>query len=422
MRTDVAEKKNRAAEGWMDRMEQAIEHVRKGGMVLVRDNEGRENEGDLVCAAELVTPETIAFMAVRGRGLICQSITEETARRLQLPPQAPINRESNSTAFTVSVDAADGITTGISAADRARTASILANPDAEPGELVRPGHLFPIVAKPRGVFERQGHTEASVDLARLAGLAPSGIICEILNDDGTMARGEELEELALGWDMPLVTVEEILAYRDAVGDIPLEATAPTRLPTAEGTFEMRVFKSGDPAAEELAVLEHRGRHDAEGQAPLVRLHSECFTGESLGSERCDCGPQLEIAMREIAREGGAIVYLRQEGRGIGLFEKIRAYALQDGGMDTLEANLALGHQGDQRRYGAAARVLRERGYDRVRIMTNNPEKVAALRRAGIEVIERIPIYAGHGDENAFYMETKYKRMGHIAPERSSSDE
>lgn len=417
MHTEIAEPKTRVREQWFLEVEQAVERIRKGGMILVRDNEGRENEGDLVCAAELVTPEMIAFMAVHARGLICQSITASAARRLELPAQAPVNTESNSTAFTVSVDAAEGITTGISAADRARTAAILADPEAQPAQLVRPGHLFPIVAREGGVFERQGHTEASVDLARLAGLAPSGIICEVLNDDGTMARGEELEELSSRWGMPLITVEQILAYRDALGDVPLEESSPARLPTEHGTFEMRVYRSADPETAELALLEHSGSDEHEEHLPLVRLHSECLTGEALHSERCDCGAQLDRAMERIAAEGGAIVYLRQEGRGIGLFEKIRAYALQDRGMDTLEANLALGHQGDHRRYGAAARILKERGYTRVRVMTNNPEKITALSRIGIEVVERVPLHVGHGEGNAFYLETKYQRMGHIAPEK-----
>lgn len=414
------------------RVEQAIGRIRSGGLILVRDDEGRENEGDLVCAAELATPESVAFMAVYARGLICQTITRETAERLNLPPQAARNEESNSTAFTVSVDAADGITTGISAYDRYVAARILANPESRPEELVRPGHLFPIVAKAGGVFQRKGHTEASVDLARLAGLQPSGLICEVLKDDGTMARGPELEALAREWNMPLITVEEIIAYRDAIGDVELTESTPAILPTPFGEFTMRVFRGSDPSSRELALLEHDGRtggstralsprqsgaQPQRERAPIVRLHSECLTGEALHSERCDCGAQLDEAMRRVAEEGGALVYLRQEGRGIGLFEKVKAYTLQDRGMDTLEANLALGHDGDQRRFGSAAAALKRAGYTRVRLLTNNPEKVAALERAGIEVAERLPLHVGHNETNRFYLTTKFERMGHLAPQR-----
>ncbi len=420
------DKRRRTDEGLdrLARVERAIEQIRRGGLILVRDDEGRENEGDLVGAAELATEEMLAFMAVKARGLICQSITEETARRLNLPPQAERNEESNATAFTVSVDAAEGITTGISAGDRCMTARILANPESAPEQLVRPGHLFPIVAKEGGVFERQGHTEASVDLARLAGLQPSGLICEVLKDDGTMARGPELEELAGEWDVPLISVEELLAYRDAIGDVDVRSTTSAQLPTPFGDFTLRVYHGSDPSSEELALLEHPGPQETgttkqsrpTAPAPVVRLHSECLTGEAFHSSRCDCGAQLDEAMRRIADEGGAVVYLRQEGRGIGLFEKVRAYTLQDRGMDTLEANLALGHGADERRFGTAAAVLKAAGYTRVRLLTNNPDKVDALERAGIEVVERLPLHVGQTDSNRFYLTTKFERMGHLAPE------
>lgn len=399
------------------KVEHAVERIRSGGLILVRDDEGRENEGDLVCAAELATPESVAFMAVHARGLVCQTITESIASRLNLPPQSAINQESNATAFTVSVDAAEGITTGISAQDRCVTARIVASPDSRPEELVRPGHLFPIVAKAGGVFQRKGHTEASVDLARLAGLRPSGLICEVLKDDGTMARGPELEALAEEWEMPLITVEDIIAYRDAIGDVELEESTPAFLPTQFGEFTLRVFHSSDPSSRELALLEHPGRSHRRETVPVVRLHSECLTGEAFHSERCDCGPQLDEAMRRVAEEGGAVVYLRQEGRGIGLFEKVRAYTLQDRGMDTLEANLALGHDGDGRRFGGAAALLKKAGYGKVRLLTNNPEKVAALERAGIDVVERLPLHVGRTEKNEFYLETKFERMGHLAPKR-----
>ncbi|MEX2445099.1 MAG: GTP cyclohydrolase II [Alkalispirochaeta sp.] len=390
----------------------ALERLSQGKLVLVRDDEGRENEGDLVGAASLASSEMINFMVTHARGLVCQPITEQAAARLELPPQSAVNSESMGTAFTVSVDAVEGTTTGISTADRAATAAVVADPNSSAGALRRPGHVFPIVARPGGVFERPGHTETAVDLARLAGLEPSGLICEVLSEDGSAARGPELERLAEEWDMPLITVQDVIAYRDAVGDIPLTCSDTADLPTEFGFFRITVFRTGDPGTQEGVILESPV---PEGAEPVVRVHSECLTGESLHSSRCDCGAQLEAAMERIAREGGALVYLRQEGRGIGLFEKIRAYALQDNGMDTLEANLALGHAGDQRRFGSAAAILRDRGYRSVRIMTNNPDKVSALERAGIAVTERIPLHVGHSEHNVGYLTTKFERMGHIAP-------
>lgn len=434
----------------MDRLHDvaaALERLAQGRLILVRDDEGRENEGDLVGAAALATPEMINFMVTYGRGLVCQPITEAAAARLDLPPQAAVNSESLGTAFTVSVDAAMGTTTGISTADRAATAATIADPASVAGDLRRPGHIFPIVARPGGVFERPGHTETAVDLARLAGLEPSGLICEVLAEDGAPARGPELERLCREWDLPLISVQDVIAYRDAVGDIPLTASDTAELPTDHGSFRITVFQTGDPGTQEGVLLEapqspgSGNGSDAEARgvpgslafrenttagidteqsasasrAPVVRVHSECLTGESLHSSRCDCGAQLEAAMEQIAREGGALVYLRQEGRGIGLFEKIRAYALQDEGMDTLEANLALGHAGDPRRFGTAAAILRSRGYSAVRLMTNNPDKVTSLERAGIAVTERIPLHVGRSEHNVGYLTTKFERMGHIAP-------
>ena len=396
----------------IQRVHAAVEQMAQGKLILVRDDEGRENEGDLVGAASLASPEMINFMVTYGRGLVCQPITEGTASRLELPPQAAVNSESLGTAFTVSVDAVEGTTTGISTADRAATAAVLADPSSSAHDLRRPGHVFPLVARPGGVFERPGHTETAVDLARLAGLEPSGLICEVLSHDGSAARGAELERLAAEWDMPLITVRDVIAYRDATGDIPLTSSDTADLPTDHGMFRITVFHTGDPGTPEGAILESPVQ---QGVQPLVRVHSECLTGESLHSSRCDCGAQLEAAMARIAREGGAVVYLRQEGRGIGLFEKIRAYALQDGGLDTLEANLALGHAGDPRRFGSAAAILRDRGYQAVRLMTNNPDKVSALEQAGITVTERIPLHVGHSEHNAGYLATKFERMGHIAP-------
>lgn len=429
----------------MDRIENvtaALKRLAQGKLILVRDDEGRENEGDLVGAASLASSQMINFMVTYGRGLVCQPITEAAATRLELPPQSAVNSESLGTAFTVSVDAVEGTTTGISTADRAATATVLARPTSSARDLRRPGHVFPIVARPGGVFERPGHTETAVDLARLAGLEPSGLICEVLAEDGSAARGPELECLAREWDLPLITVQDVIAYRDAVGDIPLTASESADLPTDHGSFRITVFHTGDPGTQEAALLEtprplhvppesrasaendpgenepgenDLGENDPAEIAPVVRVHSECLTGESFHSSRCDCGAQLATAMEQIAREGGALVYLRQEGRGIGLFDKIRAYALQDQGMDTMEANLALGHAADQRRFGSAAAILRDRGYTRVRLMTNNPDKVAALEHAGITVTERIPLHVGQSEHNMGYLTTKFERMGHFAP-------
>lgn len=399
----------------LQRIEAALEELRNGRMIIVRDDPGRENEGDLVCAAQHVTAEHITMMAVYGRGLICHAITRETAQRLGLDPMERENTDPHSTAFTVSVDAREGITTGISAEDRARTVQILADPSSSPGDLRRPGHLFPLVARDGGVLERRGHTEAAVDLARLAGLHPSGVICEIMNDDGTMACGAELEEFARRHNLLLVSVEDLIAYRDAVGDVSVTESSAAQLPTPEGVFSVTAFQTGDPASREVLLLEHPGEGISD-DPPVVRLHSECLTGEAFHSLRCDCGPQLRDALRHIAAEGGALVYLRQEGRGIGLFEKIRAYTLQDQGMDTVEANEALGHPVDLRRFGVAAAILRHRGYATVRLMTNNPEKVAALERAGITVRARLPLHTGHTRENQHYIRTKEVRLGHYREE------
>jgi 3,4-dihydroxy 2-butanone 4-phosphate synthase / GTP cyclohydrolase II len=406
-------KKSRRIEERMEQVRQALERIKHGNLVLVRDDEGRENEGDLVGAASLADAAMVAFMAVHGRGLVCQSVTEETARRLALHPQTHSNTDSMGTAFTVSVDAAAGITTGISAADRALTARILADPQSVPEQLTRPGHLFPLIAKKGGVLARPGHTEASADLARLAGLEPSGLICEVMNEDGTMARGPELEKLAAEWGMPLISVKDIIAWREALGDIVLEETDSAMMPTEYGEFSIRAFRCEDPAASEMLLLESR----ASGGIPLVRLHSECLTGDGFHSLRCDCGPQLTAALSRIADEGGALVYLKQEGRGIGIFEKIRAYILQDRGLDTVSANISLGYEADLRRYGSAAAILKKAGYTRVRLLTNNPEKVAALERAGIEVVERIPHYHGGNRHNLRYVQTKIEQMGHYAPRK-----
>ncbi len=412
MKTEAQPKTRREA---ISRIEAALEKLCSGETILVRDDEGRENEGDLLCAADFAGPETIAFMAVYGRGLICQPVTSELARRLALDPMAAVNSESHGTAFTVSVDADGGVSTGISAADRARTIAAVIDPETRPGDLRRPGHVFPRIAREGGVLARKGHTEAAVDLARLAGLTPSSVICEVLNDDGTMARGPELERLADRFDLLMVTVEDLVTYRDTIGDISLEVSSSARMPTAFGEFRARAFRTGDPGTPEVLLLEHP---DSSGDSciPIVRVHSECLTGEAFHSHRCDCGSQLDEALRLAAKEGGAVVYLRQEGRGIGLFEKIRTYTLQDEGMDTVEANLALGHPADLRRFGAAAAVLRHAGYTRVRLLTDNPDKIWALEAGGISVAERLPLHVGHTYQNQVYLATKFGRMGHLGKE------
>ncbi len=394
----------------VERVEGALCELAAGRLILVRDDESRENEGDLLCAADTATGENIAFMAVHGRGLVCQAITTETAEQLGLGQMARENTESHGTAFTVSVDAVHGTTTGISAQDRARTIATIVDPAGSRADLRKPGHVFPIVARDGGVFARPGHTEAAVDLARLAGFRPSGVICEVLNDDGTMARGPELEAMADRFGLVLLSIEDLIRYRDSVGDVGLKPGPQARLPTEFGEFTITMYHSDDPSAGEAMLLASMRAGDDD---PLVRVHSECLTGESLGSVRCDCGPQLQTALSRIALEGGYLVYLRQEGRGIGLYEKIRAYTLQDQGMDTIEANLALGHQADGRRFGVAAAILRERGVKRIRLLTNNPEKASVFEYAGIDVARREPIIVGQNAHNESYLSTKLHRMGHM---------
>lgn len=405
---------------YTERVEAALAQLAAGGVVVVVDDFGRENEGDLIAVSELTTEETVNFMVTHARGMVCQPITAERARELELPLMVSRVTDPHRTAFTVTVDHRDS-TTGISAGERARTIRSLTEAETKPEDLRRPGHIFPLIAKEGGVFERRGHTEAAVDMARLAGCSPSGIVCEIMNEDGSMARLAELELFATEHGLPLLSVEDLVRYRDAIGDVPVERLSESRLPTEFGEFRVSVYHSGDPAAEDLILLESDGEVGAEGEpgadgesagTPLLRLHSECLTGEAFGSRRCDCGPQLATSLERIGREGGALVYLRQEGRGIGLAEKIRAYALQDGGMDTVEANLALGHQADGRRFGAAAAVLRSRGYREVRLLTNNPEKEASLRRAGIRVVERETLSVGITPENRSYLQTKISKFGH----------
>jgi len=386
----------------------AIEEIRAGRMLIVVDDEDRENEGDFIMAADLARPEDVNFVATYGKGLLCQAITREASERLELPPMVSRNTSSRTTAFTVSVDARDGTTTGISAADRAATIRVLADPASVPGQLLRPGHVFPLVAKDGGVLERDGHTEAAVDLARMAGLSPSGILCEIMDDDGTMARLPRLAEMAARFGMGLVTVRSLIEYRRSLDKA--ERVAESELPTDFGNFRMVLYANRErPDAPHFALVSSR---PFDPENALVRVHSECLTGETIRSRRCDCGDQLSEAQRRIAREGGVLVYLRQEGRGIGLSEKIRAYALQDGGLDTLEANLKLGHPADAREYSMAAAILRDLGVEGVRLLTNNPEKERELAALGIAVREREAIEIEPNETNRDYLRAKRERFGH----------
>jgi 3,4-dihydroxy 2-butanone 4-phosphate synthase / GTP cyclohydrolase II len=401
-----------------DSIEAAIADIRDGKMVIVADDEDRENEGDLVCAASAVTPEIINFMAREGRGLICLAMTAERADELDLRPMSEHNTEALSTAFTVSVDAAArfGVTTGISAWDRAKTIQVCMDPASKPSDLRRPGHVFPLRARPGGVLRRVGQTEASVDLARLAGLPPAGVICEILNDDGTMARRPQLEEFAARHDLKFVTVAQIVAYRlqrERLVHREVEAT----IPTPFGDWRMVAYRNDVDQHEHVAMI----KGEVEGVPDvMVRMHSECLTGDVFHSMRCDCGEQLEGAMQQIEREGrGVIVYLRQEGRGIGLVHKLRAYNLQDQGMDTVEANEALGFRPDLRDYGIGAQILLDLGLSSVRILTNNPKKIVGMDGYGLSVSEQIPLAVEPNPHNSGYLRTKRERMGHLLPTGSA---
>ncbi len=393
----------------LDRVAQAIDAVAEGGMILVVDDFERENEADLLIAADFATAEAVNFMAREGRGLICQTITQERADTLGLGPQEAHNTALHGTAFTVSVDAAHGIASGISAADRAHTIRLVASEAKEPKELARPGHIFPIVAQESGVFARRGHTEAGCDLARLAGLTPSSVICEVMDKDGTMARGGRIFAMASEHGLPLVSVDDLVLYRSLTGDAAVRAIAHTRMPTRFGVFAATVWTTNDPGCGEIVSLSTMGGGE---QSPLVRIHSECLTGEAFGSLRCDCGPQLEAAMRAISEEPGVVLYLRQEGRGIGLVDKLRAYALQDTGLDTVDANVHLGRRPDERNYAAAGAILRELGLQNVRLLTNNPDKYEAVRCAGIDV-KRVPLDVGRDITNEKYIAAKITRMGHL---------
>jgi len=392
-------------------VEDLIADIRLGRLVIIVDDEDRENEGDLVCAASKITPEAINFMATHGRGLICAPITQEAAERLGLPLMVRRNTESHGTNFTVAVDAADGVTTGISAADRARTVQILANPLSEPRDLVRPGHILPLQAKQGGVLRRAGHTEASVDLARLAGLEPAGVICEILNEDGTMARLPQLLEFAEKHDLKIGTIEALIDYRRSQEKL-IERIERIQMPTDYGNFDLVVYASKlNPEEHHLALVKGEIRSE---DPILVRVHSECLTGDVFGSRRCDCGSQLHSALAQIEEVGsGVLVYMRQEGRGIGLANKIRAYKLQEEGLDTVEANERLGFGSDLRDYGMGAQILYDLGVRKIRLMTNNPRKVVGLDGHKLEIVEKVPIRIAPNEHNERYLGTKRDKLGHL---------
>jgi len=390
-------------------VEQAMEDIRQGKFVIVVDDEDRENEGDFVMAAEFVTPEAINFMAMYGRGLICVPMRADQLRHLELDMMVEHNTAQHSTAFTVSVDIANG-GTGISVADRAATVQALVSPDSRPEDLARPGHMFPLRAQDGGVLVRAGQTEASVDLARLAGLTQAGVLCEIMNDDGTMARMPQLEVVAEQHGLNIVSVAQIITYRLEHERL-VERVAAARLPTAYGEAQAVAYKSTVDSAEHVALV--FGDVSSGGPA-LVRVHSECLTGDVFGSLRCDCGFQRDMAIQAIAEEGrGVFLYMRQEGRGIGLHNKIRAYALQDDGADTVEANAQLGFPADLRHYGIGAQILVDLGIKQMRLLTNNPKKVVGLESYGLHITERVPVVVESNPENISYLRTKRDKLGHL---------
>jgi 3,4-dihydroxy 2-butanone 4-phosphate synthase/GTP cyclohydrolase II len=388
---------------------EAIQDIQDGKMVILVDDEDRENEGDLTMAAEKVTPEAINFMAKHGRGLICLSLAPVLVEQLALPLMVKDNQSPFSTAFTVSVEARKGVTTGISAHDRATTILTAVHPEARPEDLVSPGHTFPLRAKKGGVMVRAGQTEGSVDLARLAGLRPAGVICEIMKDDGTMARMPDLETFAAEHDIKIVTIADLISYR-MQNESFVHRQAEVRLPTAFGEFRAVGYTNDVDPTESVALV--MGEIDPD-RPTLVRVHSECLTGDVFHSRRCDCGDQLESALARLAEEGGVLLYMKQEGRGIGLINKLKAYELQDGGCDTVEANEALGFAADLRDYGLGAQILADLGVRQMRMMTNNPKKIVGLEGYGLSVVERVPIEVPPCPDNEGYLRTKCVKMGHL---------
>jgi 3,4-dihydroxy 2-butanone 4-phosphate synthase/GTP cyclohydrolase II len=393
-----------------DSIDSVIADIRRGRMVILVDDADRENEGDVIMAAEFVTPQAVNFMAKHGRGLICVPTTSERLKQLGVEEMVKQNRDSFKTDFQVSVDAARGISTGISAADRARTITIMASPTALPEDLVQPGHVFPLRAKPGGVLQRAGHTEAAVDLATLAGCRPMAVICEIMNDDGSMARLPQLRRFAAKHRLKIATIADLIEYRRTREKL-IEPVETIKMPTDYGDFNLHLYRSRLDGQHHLALV----RGDVAGKkGVLVRVHSECLTGDVFGSRRCDCGPQLHQALRQIAEAGrGVLVYMRQEGRGIGLPAKIKAYKLQEAGLDTVQANEKLGFPMDLREYGLGAQILTDLGLKTIRLLTNNPRKIVGLAGYGLKVMEQVPIRVHPNPHNERYLETKRKKMGHL---------
>jgi 3,4-dihydroxy 2-butanone 4-phosphate synthase/GTP cyclohydrolase II len=390
-------------------IEDALEDIKAGKFVIVVDDEDRENEGDFICAAEKMTPEMVNFMITHGRGVLCAPLTEERCDELDLEMQVEKNTSIHSTPFTVSVDKLEGCTTGVSASDRAATFQALAHPDSKPETFGRPGHIFPLRAKNRGVIRRAGHTEAAVDLARLAGLYPAGALIEIMNEDGTMARLPELIELSKKFGLKIISIEDLIAYRLKTESL-VEKGEKVNMPTSHGYFKLIPFRQLSNGLEHVALIKGEWEKD---EAILVRVHSSCMTGDIFGSMRCECGEQLQKSMEMIEKEGkGVIVYMNQEGRGIGLMNKIKAYKLQEEGLDTVDANIHLGFDADERDYGVGAQILREVGVTKIRLMTNNPVKRIGLEAYGLSIVENIPIEVKPNEFNSFYMQTKKTRMGH----------
>ncbi len=394
----------------LDTIEAALEDLRQGKLLIVVDDEDRENEGDFVTAARNVTPEIINFMSKHGRGLICAPLTEQRCNELKLNLMVQDNTVLHQTPFTVSVDLiGHGCTTGISAQDRAKTVQALIAADTKPEDLGRPGHIFPLRARNEGVLRRSGHTEATVDLARLAGFEPAGVLVEIMNDDGTMARLPELKEIAKKFDLKIISIKDLIAYRLRMESL-IEEEVRVQMPTKHGDFELIAFRQTNTGEQHLALRKGNWEKD---EPVLVRVHSSCFTGDILHSLRCDCGEQLQSAMEMVEAEGkGVIVYMNQEGRGIGLLNKLKAYKLQEEGKDTVEANLALGFKNDQRDYGVGAQILRHLGVSKIRLMTNNPRKRAGLSGYGLEIVENVPIEIKPNPHNEFYLQTKRDKLGH----------
>ncbi len=392
-------------------IEEALEDLAKGKMVILVDDEDRENEGDLCMAAEKVTPEAINFMAKYGRGLVCLSLTTERIGELKLPMMTDDNTSSFGTAFTVSIEAKKGVTTGISAADRATTILTAINPETRVDDLAKPGHVFPLRARPGGVLQRAGQTEGSVDLARLAGMYPAGVICEIMSDDGTMARMPELLEFAKHHNLKIVTIKDLIGFRMRAERF-VRRVSTTKLPTEfGGEFTVIAYANDVDANVHLALVKGEIKHDDD---VLVRVHSECLTGDVFGSKRCDCGEQLHRALQKIKENGkGVILYMRQEGRGIGLVNKLKAYELQDKGLDTVEANIKLGFKPDLRDYGIGAQILVDLGVRKMRLMTNNPKKIIGLEGYGLKVVERVPVETNPHERNLVYLKTKKKKLGHM---------